>query len=260
MFRYFPPIRGVSSLLYVNIRAHDDNMPHDLLMITTIEEIETPTSMAGIEDTGALYVFDSNCECIWKIDTYKNEVRKWLSELGDVISLSVTSDNHLLVLRSLEIYYIYLEIYNQKAKLLRRVSLPDHFSYASGAVHQANGEFIISDRVPMLSGMLVSSLSTDGNVVSKFTLEEISGWYYERYFFYSIKNYLFVSQKFSRHWYEIDEETQTEIRVQEIVVHSVWFCCDGKENQFIVVTETGVEMLKLHNNRNAEGINEYEAQ
>src|SRR5688572_1575622 len=81
--------RTGQSFRTMTMRAYDDSTPHDLLMITIIEEMESPTDMVGIETTRTVYVYDSMCKCIWKIDTDKNEVGEWMAELGDEFSLSV---------------------------------------------------------------------------------------------------------------------------------------------------------------------------
>lgn len=75
-----------------NIQAHDDSYPHDLLMISTIEEIQRPEEMIGFEEPRTLCVIDRNCECIWKIDIDTYQVKKWLSEVDDGINLSVASN------------------------------------------------------------------------------------------------------------------------------------------------------------------------
>ena len=112
------------------IRAHDGATPYDLLMITLVDEIKfgnerkRPFNMVGIENTNTLYISDRNCECIWKIDVVKNEVMKWLSELSDEISLSVTTDNNLLVLWNVA-DRLHLEIYNQDPIPVTSISLPN---------------------------------------------------------------------------------------------------------------------------------------
>jgi len=204
--------------------------------------------MVGIESTRTLYVYDSGCKCIWKIHLETNKVKKWLWDLEDYICLSVTSDNHLLVLRHSLQGATNLETYDQNAKLLRGVSLPDLLSYANGAVQQANGDFIISQSLNVHSGMLVTILSTDGHVISKSKLEEINGWYYERYCLYLVNNYLFVAERFYQNIGWMDPETLITYPMLLIVVHSISLCCDGKENQFVVVTRSGVHIFTLNIN------------
>ena len=226
----------------VNLRTHEDTTPHDLLMITSLERIMEPIRMVAIEITRSLYVYDVRCKCIWKLNTDYYKVKKWLSALSDDIWLSVTSDNHLLVLsRSLQ-SRTHLKTYDQKAKLLRRVSLSDDFRFAFGAIQTLNREIIVIHRLRFGVEMLVSILSTGGHVINQSTLAEKNSLYYEHFFLYSVNGYLFVSRKLNRHGYYHD------VRLPEIFVHSVWFCCDGEKNQFMVATESGVEILTLNIN------------
>ena len=94
-------------------------------MITLVDEIKLRNrpvnfNIVIIENTTTLYISDRCPECNWKIDMGKNEVVKWLSELGDEISLSVANDNNLLVLRNLQ-GLLHLELYDQDATHARRV-------------------------------------------------------------------------------------------------------------------------------------------
>src|SRR6218665_971403 len=64
-----------------DLRAYEDSIPHDLLMITLIKEFRVAQEMVGVDQTGTVYISDlMTCNgCIWKIDTLNNKVEKWLS-------------------------------------------------------------------------------------------------------------------------------------------------------------------------------------
>lgn len=113
-----PVICGVSfdDIGAFTIRVYDDSIPHDLLMITIIvdeikflEDITLPVCMVGFENTNALYIVDTSCKCIWKIDTVNNMVSEWLSEQGHKFTLSKANDNHRLVSKVSD-YRLHLEI------------------------------------------------------------------------------------------------------------------------------------------------------
>lgn len=243
---------------HMYLRAHDDTPPHDLLIVTSIEEIKSPLHMVGIEDTGTVYVFDMSCGCIWAIDTDNNDVKKWLSVLGDVISLSVTRNNRVLVLIRFHFDSFHLEIYNQEAKLERNVSLPDYISYAFSAVQKPNGELVFSHRLRAKFGMFVSSLGFDGHVTNESQLEGGFVWYQVRLFLYSVDNYLVAAEQFSGKIFLLDMKTSKWSRLLENLVCNDYFYCDGNKPQFIVATNSGVEMLTL--NITPDGNTENESQ
>lgn len=159
----------------VTIRAHEDSIPYDLLMITVAEEIAEPRDMVGVEDTNTLYVPDFRNKCIWKIDMDNSKVEIWLSELPAVYSLSVANNNHLLVLRLFK-GLRFFEIYQQDAKLVRSFSLPKDFLWPFHAIQKPNGEFIVSHNVKERYRQCVSFLSIDGHIISQFRLRETVGF------------------------------------------------------------------------------------
>src|SRR6218665_3596404 len=121
----------MNDLIYLfchkSLRAYEDSIPHDLLMIIAFEELRYCNEMVGNEKTSTVYISDlMDCRgCIWKIDTLNNKVEKWLSNLGSSLHMSIANDNRLLVFR---IYHDpLLMIYDQDAKLVRSISLPDDF-------------------------------------------------------------------------------------------------------------------------------------
>lgn len=81
------------------LRAYEDSIPHDLLMLTATEKIGIACNMVAIKSTNTIYVSDESCKCIWKIDIYRNRVDKWMSNVGYCPDISVTSENQLLLLR-----------------------------------------------------------------------------------------------------------------------------------------------------------------
>lgn len=64
------------------IRAHEDRIPHDLIMITVAEKIVWPFDMVGVDSTNTLYVRDFEYDCIWKIDMTNDKADIWLSQIG----------------------------------------------------------------------------------------------------------------------------------------------------------------------------------
>lgn len=63
------------------IRAYDINIPHDLLMITVVDD-ETkvleyftyyPVGMVIIENKNTYYIGHTNCKCFWKIENNNSQ-------------------------------------------------------------------------------------------------------------------------------------------------------------------------------------------
>lgn len=95
-------------------------------------------------------------------------VTVWLSELDRDFSLSVTSVDHLLVIRWFQ-DPPYLEIYNKDAELLRMISLSYDFTGPLVGVQKPNGEFVLSHESHF--GPLISILDSDGKLISQPSLD-----------------------------------------------------------------------------------------
>lgn len=242
----------------VTLRAYADIYPYDLLWITIAEEIIRPYDMDGIENPTTIYVSDRACGCIWKIDVDNNRVSRWLMVLGRHFSLSVTNDNNLLVLRSLE-YPKLLEIYDRHAKLLRTVSISNNFIGLLNAIQKPNGEFIISHayktRSTWFSGSkersFISLLSTDGQVIDQFLLKK--DYFYEemRLFLDTDSNNLVVVDMKDRQFYVFDLKTLTRMTILRFGLFSVKFTAlyyDEKRKQFIKLLPSSLEILILKEN------------
>lgn len=201
------------------IRVYDARIPHDLLMITIAHYIDKPFNMVVIENTNTLYMYigDEGCECIWKIDTQKNEVYKWLSGLGEQISLSVTNDFNLLVLR-LSNDLLYLDIYDKDAKLERRMSLPNDFEGPFDAIQVPNGEFIVSHNMAKedVVRLCVSFLNVDGQIVSQFQLNKAVGFRDAKVFHYGNDVSAFAIEMFSKNVY-IHDLSALEWNLTELI-------------------------------------------
>lgn len=159
------------------IRSYDVSVPHDLLMITFVDEIEkmynSPLPI-GIRNTNTFYIGDRKCKCIFKINTDNNMFGEWLWELGEEFRFSMANNNSLLVAKVSE-DLPHLEIYDEAAKLVRSVSLPKDFKYPLYAIQKPDGEFIVSHRSKESDSMCVSFLSSDGKILSQFKLRETVG-------------------------------------------------------------------------------------
>ena len=102
---------------------------------------------------------------------------------------------------------LYLEIYDQDAKLVRSVSLPNDFKGPLHAIQKPNGEFIVSHSLKENYEMCVSFLSADGQIISQFRLRETVG-FKDVQMFSDRKNYnRFATEMFSGNVYMFDWNT-----------------------------------------------------
>ena len=197
------------SSLWKSIRAYEDSVPRDLLMITMTEEINDPGEMVGVNDTNNIYVRDRNKTCIWKIDTVNNKVDEWLSELSNDVHLSVANDNRLLLLKDVD-DLLHLEIYDENARLVKRLSLPNEFKGPFYTMQKPNGEFIVSHYFKKSYGMSVSFLSADGQIISQLRLNETIGFKLKNWMVQYVgvsPVYDFASEKLNGNVYFYDLQT-----------------------------------------------------
>lgn len=240
---------------YSDLRAYEDSMPHDLLMITLVKEFRVAQEMVGVEKTGTVYISDlMTCNgCIWKIDTLNNKVEKWLSNVGGWFHMSIANDNHLLVLRAY--YDPFFMIYNQDAKLVKSIPLPDDFDkrHSFIAIQRQNGEFIVRHRSKGQSGIFVSFLSTDGQMINQFRLKEAAGLRYGKRFFGN--NDLFAIDMFNENVYILDrisgDWNLTDLTVNISYIPDSYFVeiasfrsADGR--QFTIEGHTTMQDVRLY--------------
>lgn len=244
----------LSALLSTTIRAYDDSSPHDLLMLSVAEEIIVPRDAVVIEST--LYVYDWMGDCFWKIDTVNNyRVEKWLSGLssndenrfvvrGYDISLSVTNDDHLLVLR-LNRAMLFLEMYDQGAEVIKCVSLPNDFSHAAYASQRPNGEFVVSHSLKNTGGKFVSFLSTDGQIIRQYTIEGEGSLSRLQFVLDTDSNNLIAFDMLSGNIYLFDQNTgnwNTVDRLWTRFPPSGYFMVhyDRKKKQFMIASDSNL--------------------
>lgn len=103
-----------------SIRVYDDTLPFDLLYLILIEEVNRAEQFVADATLNCFYILDS--PCIWKFTIRDQKLTKWLSDLVDPISLTVSTDGQLVVLRRDETW-IELEIYESDGSFARRIRL-----------------------------------------------------------------------------------------------------------------------------------------
>lgn len=121
-----------------SIRVYDDIIPFDLTMLIPMEIIREPRDFVFSPMLKHLYVVDSDPFCVWKITLGDHKVTKWLSDVGSYFTLSVSSDDEVLLLRP-----GVLEIYGPDAVLRRRITFSGTFYSLLEVIPKSNEQFII---------------------------------------------------------------------------------------------------------------------
>ena len=83
-----------------SIRVYEDTPPFDLLMVIQLEEVDIGRRLASDSALNCLYILDSDISCIWKLTIEDNKLTKWLCDLIQPISLTISTDGQLVVLRN----------------------------------------------------------------------------------------------------------------------------------------------------------------
>lgn len=115
-----------------------------------------------------VYISDYEKSCIWVMTTTTGEHRltKWLDNVTEPNTLSLTREGHLLILRQGDLVN-HLEIYTLNATLIRRLQLSKKIRDPRHVVQTSNGNFIISHKLNSLSPLswVISQLTNDARII-----------------------------------------------------------------------------------------------
>src|SRR6218665_1516651 len=75
-----------------SMRVYEDTPPFDLIMLTTFEEVNHFRYFGFDAATGCFYILNSASSCIWKFTIEDHKLTKWLCNLVQPISLTVSTD------------------------------------------------------------------------------------------------------------------------------------------------------------------------
>lgn len=106
-----------------SMRIYEDTPPFDLIMLTTVEEVNQFRYFGFDAASSCFYILNSASSCIWKFTIEDHKLTKWLCNLVQPISLTVSTDGQVVVLRDGEAS-TELEIYGPNATLVRRNAMP----------------------------------------------------------------------------------------------------------------------------------------
>lgn len=152
------------------ILLYSDKLPFQLEEEILIEEIQSPHSIVSFRNSKRLYVTDKAQKCIWKINRASQHVGKWLLDIDNPFTMSLSNDNRMLVLRDTH-PSSQLEFYAPDAVLVRRLLLPTEIQMPLHAIQRPDGDLIVSHWKKMLNGLgkwVISRLTSDGQLIRQF--------------------------------------------------------------------------------------------
>lgn len=156
------------------ILLYRDKKPFHLEEEILIEDIQSPHSIVSFRHSKRLYVTDKVEKCIWKITRTSKHVSKWLMDVDNPFTMSISDDNRMLVLRDTH-PSSHLEFYASDAVLVQRLTLPAEIQMPLHAIQRPDGSLIISHWKKVLHGhgkWVIGRLTGDGQVVGQFCSQD----------------------------------------------------------------------------------------
>lgn len=204
--------------------------------------------MVGIENTRTLYVNDGLSGFIWKIDVDNNKIDMWLPISCD--GLPIAGDSNLLVLQRFTDLLL-LETYNQEGKLVRSVSLPEHFRHPFNSLQKTKEEFIVIHSLKESSGKFVSFISVDVKIIRQFKLKAVFSSSHVQLFLDAHNNNLIVAEliKGEIHLFNLDSLSWNhtyQFQGRFLLLTNVFH--DIKKKQLIVALYSAAQILTLTKN------------
>jgi len=256
------------------IFVFEDRNPFRLQKKIKITEIKYLWDMVSSEKENCLYVTDYDKKCIWKITREtddQHKISKWLTTDYDPWTLSVFSDDQLLVVDALSSI---LMIYGSDAELIRSIQLPGYIIDPCHAVETSNGNLFILhtslcmdeviDMGNFISGVEqkhrqwkarfdVSELTRDGQLVIRRFIpsNEIQQLKHPCYLLIDSDDRVFVADRYNDRVIILDSDLKwnrilcpTKEKAETRILSPWRLCYDEKKKQSIVVGN-GVDVYTL---------------
>ena len=153
-----------------SLRVYEDQEPFALQKIINIDDVKNPEDLAYSNRSNCLYITDGSETCIWKFDLSNDRLTKWLLQISEPYTLSVSTEGHVLILKESQ-----LELYGPDAYLLHRIQLSNEVRQPKHAIQTSTGDFIILHRMLSSSSDLwvVSKVSSDGQVINRYIPSDV---------------------------------------------------------------------------------------
>ena len=240
-------INGVTKLenkIYVlcyrpnSIRVFEDKIPFHLLHKIKIKDVKNPYDIGSSERSKCLYVSDEGNRCIWKITADDHRLTKLVTNIGEPFTLSVSSDDYLLILRRNQPNN-QLETYRADGKLIRSISLPTDIKWSYHCIQKPTGEFVISHLDEKCRQYVISQLTDDGqNIIGRFQSNESS--FYPLHLSLDYENNRLFAADYNKHKVSIIDSNSFQLKQillmkeKHGISHPLRFFYDSKKQQLIV--------------------------
>lgn len=157
-----------------SIRVYDDTIPFTLQSEIHLDGVKRPCDLAASDKNECLYISDSLCKCIWKVDVSDKTIGEpdaqratlWLDTISSPYTLSVSRDGHVITVSWGSPSS--LHIFGPEANSICRVPLPTDVEYPLHAVESSSGNLVVSHMWLNSWTWTISEVSRDGKVVRRF--------------------------------------------------------------------------------------------
>lgn len=156
------------------ISVYEDQNAFRLKAEIHANDIKSAVDIVASEKSKCLYVTDSINNCIWKVTVDDHKVTRWLSDVEEPFTLSVTSDDHILKLCDGG-HGCRLAMYGTDASTKGILTLSDCIQYPLHAVQKPSGQFIIMHKASAgnVGPVIISQLTNDGRITRQYHLPDI---------------------------------------------------------------------------------------
>src|SRR6218665_492649 len=149
------------------IQVFNPRIPFSVLEEIRVKDLKSPYDVAACATSNCLYVTDLETRCIWKIMPSDRQATRWLSNLGEPFTLSMSSDGRVIVPRDGQPSFV--EIYNSDAVLVQNVRLPAEIQHAKRVIETPTGNLILLHRCSNHSSVVLSAVTKNGDTVHRYT-------------------------------------------------------------------------------------------
>ena len=148
------------------IHVYNISKPFSILEWFTVKDFKSPHDVAACAISNCLYVTDLETRCIWKIVPSDRQATRWLSNLEEPFTLSVSNDGRVIVPRDGQPSFV--EIYNSYSVLIQSVQLPEQIQHPKRAIETPTGNVILLHRCSNHSVIVLSEVTKNGDIVHRF--------------------------------------------------------------------------------------------
>ena len=152
-------------------KVYDDGIDFRFIKDIVMNNTTWPFDIVYSHKSKCIYISDREERGIWMMTTTDEpQTTKWLPDVHQPFTLSLSNEGHLLVLRQGQSPSPdCLEIYSLNATLIRKLDLTPDVKYAQHVVQTSTGNFIISHRLNNAEDgqWTISEFTNDGQLSNR---------------------------------------------------------------------------------------------